>query len=101
MGVGTAGFSYAYQKSLGYQQITAGSLGSAVGFASVPASASAALIYVEAGNIRWRDDGTAPTATVGMPVSAGQAFVYSGPLSAIQFIEQAGQSPIINVTFVA
>ena len=95
---------------LGYQQISATTLGSATNL-SPPANATFALIEVEgvAGtdSVRWRDDGTAPTSTVGMLVDATNAsttspqpapFQYSGDLTKIQFIKAAG-SPILNVSF--
>ncbi len=45
-------------------------------------------ISVESAGVRYRDDGTNPTATVGMPLLAGTAgFLYSGNLAAIKFIQ--------------
>jgi hypothetical protein len=73
-------------KALGYDQIT--SLGSAVGL-TPPSGALVAVIVAEGAAVRWRDDGTAPTATVGMPLPAGGQMTYAGDLGAIQFIEQA------------
>lgn len=92
--------------SLGYQQYT--STGSAfkltsapsTGNTGIPSGARYAVIYVEGAGIRWRDDGTAPTASVGMPVSAGQDFQYSGQLESIQMIQQASGA-IVNVTWYA
>lgn len=95
--IGTAGFTNAFQKPLGYQQIT--SLGTAANL-TPPAGATAALITVETAGVRWRDDGTAPTTSIGMPLSAGQSFTYYGSLSAIQFIAQSG-SPVLDVAYYA
>jgi hypothetical protein len=47
---------------------------------------------------RWRDDGTAPTATVGMQLFVGSELNYHGPLEAIQFIDGAGTNKI-NITY--
>ena len=70
---------------LGYQQIT--SLGSAASL-TVPVGATQVLIVAETQSVRWRDDGIAPTASVGMLLPAGQFFYYkAGPLTAIQFIQ--------------
>ncbi len=55
----------------------------------VPAGADVALISPETQNIRWRDDGTAPTATVGMILYTGDTLWYSGDLSKLQLIEVA------------
>lgn len=68
---------------LGYQQIVSPAVATGL---TVPAGATMALISVSAAAARWRDDGTPPTASVGMPVAAGQEFQYSGNLSAIQMI---------------
>lgn len=80
---------------LGYQQITA--TGSAVGL-TPPAGARMAVVDVEAQNIRWRDDGTNPTTTVGMRILSDNEFVYTGNLSAINFIAETAGS-ILNVSY--
>ena len=88
------GVPYSYTP-LGYQQIT--SLAAAEGL-TVPAGATLALISVEGAAVRYRDDATPPTATVGMPLAIGQAVSYTGNLAAIQFIQQSG-SATINVLY--
>lgn len=87
----TSGIPGASVTPLGYQQIT--SLATAQSL-TVPAGATIALISIEGAPIRYRDDGVAPTATVGMPLLAGQAFQYSGTLSAIQFIQQSASATL-------
>lgn len=87
----------------GYQQIT--SLSSATGL-TVPAtdvtglvgSPVTAYIRCETQGVRWRDDGTAPTASVGFPLSPGDVLMYDGDLKKIKFIEQAASSKI-NVVY--
>lgn len=59
---------------------------------SPPVGAKIAQICVENSPVRYRDDGT-PTAVLGQPVAPVSAtqpfcFQYSGPLSALQFIQQ-------------
>ena len=49
-------------------------------------------------DVRWRDDGVAPTATVGMVLPAGGELRYDGNLSAIRFIESAASAQL-NVAF--
>lgn len=93
-----AGYSWT---PLGYFQIT--SLGTAVSFSgagvTVPVGSMMVLIEAEAQGIRWRDDGTAPTASVGMPLAAGQEFQYRvADFSKIQFIQQTNGG-IINLSF--
>lgn len=80
---------------LGYQQIT--SLSAAASL-TVPTGATIAVIIAETQAVRWRDDGTNPSATVGMPLPVQTPFVYSGDLSAIKFFEQAGSAKL-NVSY--
>lgn len=82
---------------LGYQQITSLSASTAL---TVPTGATMALIIPELQAVRWRDDGTAPTASVGMPLAVGTSLSYDGDLKAIRFIQQAA-SGYINVCYYA
>lgn len=82
---------------LGYQQIT--SLSSAQAL-TVPAGATMALIAPETNDVRWRDDGTAPTSSVGMPLVVGTTLNYDGDLNKIRFIETAA-SAAINISYYA
>lgn len=82
---------------LGYQQITSLTSSTAL---TVPAGASLALIVPETQNVRWRDDGVAPTASVGMLVPANSSMSYDGDLKAIRFIA-ATSGAILNVSYYA
>ena len=82
---------------LGYQQITSLSASTAL---TVPTGATMALITPESQAVRWRDDGVAPTASVGMPVAVGESLNYDGDLSRIRFIQQAA-SATLNVSYYA
>lgn len=84
-------------RPIGYQQIT--SLSAAVGLA-VPAGARYATIVAETQAVRWRDDGTNPTTSVGMSLPTGVILDYSGDLAAIKFIE-ATASAKLNVAYYA
>ena len=87
----------------GYQQIS--TLSSATGL-TVPAMAPDglnakpvfALIVAEGAPVRWRDDGTAPTASVGMPLAVGVPFQYDGDLTKIKFIEQSASAKL-NISY--
>ena len=79
----------------GYQQIT--DLSASVGL-TVPDGATRAVIQAEGDDVRWRDDGTDPTATVGMILAQNTSLDYSGDLNEIEFIEAAGGG-ILNVTY--
>ena len=79
--------------------------GAAVGL-TPPAGAKATIaeICVENGQVRYRDDGTAPTASLGIPVTPNLAssiptcFQYAGPLGSIQFIATSATATL-NVLY--
>lgn len=90
---------------LGYQQIT--SLSAATGL-TVPSKdvqglackPSIAMITPETQGVRWRDDDTDPTASVGMPLAAGTTLQYDGDLTKIKFIEQVAGAKL-NISYYA
>lgn len=82
---------------LGYQQIT--SLSAAASL-TIPTGATMALITPETEGVRWRDDGTDPTDSVGMPIAAGAYFNYDGDLNRIRFIQQTATAKL-NVSYYA
>jgi hypothetical protein len=83
-------FAEARVEPAGYVKLTG--LTSAKGFSI--SNARVALITVIGANVRWRDDGTAPTATDGMPVFAGQSFKYCGNLKKLKFIQEAAGAEV-------
>lgn len=90
---------------LGYQQIS--TLSSATGL-TVPQTdlnglackPTLAIITAETQAVRWRDDETAPTASVGMPLAAGATLQYDGDLTKIRFIEQTASAKL-NISYYA
>lgn len=64
---------------------------------AIPTGATLALVIPE-GAIRFRDDGTAPTAATGMALIANQPLPYTGTLSALKLISQSG-SVTVGVSF--
>jgi hypothetical protein len=74
----------------GYHQIT--TLTSAVPLQAK--NARFALIQAVGQNVRWRDDGTDPTSSVGMILFAGQTLPYYGDLKAIRLIETAASAEL-------
>lgn len=90
---------------LGYEQIT--DLDNAVNL-TVPdkdlnglsCKPRIAIIVAEGQAVRWRDDGVAPTATVGMPLATGVTLQYDGDITEIQFIEQT-PGATLNITYYA
>lgn len=86
-------------RPLGFEQVT--SLSSAAGLASIPGNANFALIECDhtAGRyVRWRDDGTNPTTTVGNSLAPGQTLEYDGDFSVLKFIEESASAKI-NVSY--
>lgn len=80
----------------GYQQIT--NLSSATAL-TIPAGSASAIFVPETQNVRWRDDGTDPTATVGMLLSVGQSLTYTGDaLGKLTFIETAASAKL-NIAY--
>ncbi len=82
----------------GHQQLA--TLTSAIGL-TVPEGCFMALITPETQGVRWRDDGTDPTASVGMPLAAGSTLKYTGGfagLKALRFIEQTATAKL-NVAY--
>lgn len=80
---------------VGHQQIT--SLSSAASL-TVPVGARVALIQAQDQNVRWRDDGTNPTTSVGSIIYAGDSIWYDGDLDAIKLIETT-TSAKLNVSY--
>jgi hypothetical protein len=80
------------EKDLGYQQIT--SLSSAQAL-TVPTGTSMVIVTPETQGIRWRGDGTNPTATVGYPLASGNEMVFTaGNFEALRFIEQSASAKL-------
>ena len=59
--------------------------------------ARVALIKAEAQPVRWRDDGTAPTAANGFLLDVGEEFWYTGDVQAIKFIDTAAGASTVHV----
>ena len=86
----------------GYEQITVNTSKGLTVPTTAPDGLNAkpvfALIVAEGAAVRWRDDGVAPTSTVGMPLAVGVPLQYDGDLTKIRFIQQIATG-IINVSY--
>lgn len=89
-------FALPYIPIVGSQQITVNALKSL----TVPGGARFALVQVEGGSgVRYWDDGTVPTATVGQWMYPGSSpLLYGGNLNAIQFFPVSGTA-LLNVSY--
>jgi hypothetical protein len=89
---------YIAERPLGYQQFAAGTIDAASALA-IPEGCSLILIVAEAQAVRWRDDGTDPTATIGQPLAVGVEMRYtSRSPTRLKFIAQVAGA-ILNVTY--
>lgn len=78
-------------KPLGHQQITGLNAAKSL---TVPAGAQRALLCPQTQPVRFRDDGTSPTADIGIYIAANERVWYEGDLSAIKFIETAASAKL-------
>lgn len=83
--------------SLGYNQISP--LTDVEPLHNIPTDCRIVLLQAETQDIRFRDDGTDPTATGGMLLEAGQQpYEYNGNLQNLRFIA-ATAGAILNYTY--
>jgi hypothetical protein len=75
------------------------SSGATISGGSIPPGATMAYLQAESANVRYRDDGTVPTASIGnLILSTTSGIFYAGTLSNVEVIAAAG-SPILDVAF--
>lgn len=65
---------------------------------TVPDDAILIIVLCQTQAVRWRDDGTSPTATVGMPMAVGEKLIYNGDLTKIKFISQTSGG-VVNISY--
>lgn len=83
--------------ALGYHQIT--SLSSAVAFTTIPAGSDTVLVQPETQNVRYRDDATDPTASVGITLVVPTIYEFTvAQFARMKFIEVAASAKL-NVAF--
>lgn len=97
------------ERPVGYSNFAAGvvdvatsmsalTFGAATG-PGIPAGTQTLRIIPNTQAIRWRDDGVAPTATVGYPLAVGAELVYTGNPNALQVISQVAGAKIDVVAY--
>jgi hypothetical protein len=83
----------------GYQQLLVNSAASLTIPLACAGNASLAVIKAEVAPLRYLDNGSAPTTTVGMPIAITDAPIqYEGTISALQFIAQTSGG-VVDVSF--
>lgn len=95
--------SFLADKDLGYVQAAAGAVDTQVLISSffpggvVPFGTETLKIIPEAQAVRWRSDGTNPTATVGYPLAAGAELTYTmAQMPKLRFVAQVAGA-ILNI----
>ena len=85
------------RKPEGYRQQA---VTTAAALANIPPAATYALIFVEDQGVRTRDDGTAPTTTVGMAYAAGAVIELNSrrQINAFRVISLTGTAEL-NISF--
>jgi hypothetical protein len=84
-------------KAIGFQALTVSS--TAVGLAT-PNAAEMAITSQELADVRWRDDGTDPTAGAGVYNPSGSGLIIcQRSLATIRFIRAASTDALISVVF--
>jgi hypothetical protein len=81
----------------GHSQLT--SLSSAVGLGTIPADTRLIAIQAETQPLRWRDDGTNPTSSVGMIIAAGDILWYDGAKPGSLKLIETASSAKANLAF--
>jgi hypothetical protein len=74
------------------------SSGASLTSGGVPNGARMAYLTAETAAIRYRDDGAAPTSSIGVIIPAASGIFYAGTLSKLRFIAATG-SPLLNALF--
>lgn len=85
------------RSALGYTQIT--NLSAAVGVGTIPAGTETVVLQAQTQNVRYRDDGTAASATVGMILVALTMYEFTvAQVASMSFFETAA-SGALNISF--
>lgn len=83
--------------ALGYTQVT--NLTAAVGVGTIPAGAETVLLQCTGQNVRYRDDGTDPTTTIGMVLVANTIYEFTvAQIARMKLIETAATA-VLNISF--
>lgn len=86
------------REPLGYEQLTG--LSTAKSPASIPARAALVVIQVDDQDVRFTDDSSTPTASLGIKIAADGVFIYTGVPSSLKFIEVTASAKI-NLSYYA
>ena len=94
------------RRALGYVQMSVTTvvpvtLAAAITAAGLKSSTIGYAVIQCSGNaIRWRDDGVAPTTTVGMNLTVGSELDYAGEVASMQVVSTSGTATL-DISFYA
>lgn len=100
--------SYTQKKPVAFEAITvsttaigptAATYSPGNGTTSNQASSNYAFFRCETANVRWRDDGTSPTSSVGHLLNAGETLEYDGRLDKIKFIRTGATDASVTASY--
>lgn len=100
MGLKNTTACYGFQQVAAASTVTPFSLTVPLAPTTSPTPPTYAIIQAEAQALRWRDDGTDPTTTIGMTIPAGGELRYDGDLKKIRLVNAVAGS-IANVSYYA
>lgn len=83
-------------QSLGFKRI-ATITSTVVALPDIPKKAAYAYIQADGGDLRWRDDGTDPTATVGHLLAMNEDHWYTVDRLPIRFIRDTDEVEVTNL----
>lgn len=86
------------QRTPTYEALTVGSSATGISAATL-ADMAICTAVLETAEVRWRNDGTAPTSTVGTPIAVGTAIAFDNITDArsAQFIRTSSTSGVLHV----
>ena len=86
-------------KPMGYEQKTVST--TAVALTAIPAGASRAIVMVEAQPLRYREDGTAPTSSVGVLCVSATRFELESrqAIEGFKAIRSGGTDSVVSVLY--
>lgn len=83
-------------RSLGFKRV-ATITSTVVALPDIPSNAAYAYIQADGGDLRWRDDGTDPTSTVGHYLAANDDLWYVVDRLPIRFIRDTDEAETTNL----
>jgi len=88
----------AQMTNMGAQQLVVSTTAVAPTLPNVSGQPDFAL-FRTSGDVRWRDDGTNPTSSIGMSLLANESMEYDGELSRIKFIRSGAADATLDIAY--